>query len=127
MWGMNLPGLYDGSDVINLDGKAAINELLQKSTLNNNKPDLVVAYHPQCPHCHTMVQDFKKLAQLVKAKNAPVNIVAVNMSKTMTKDLEIDGFPTVRFYKGANKYDDCEQRRNLEGFKKFLAAEGITL
>ena len=74
-----------------------------------------------------MVQDFKKLAQTVKEKHAPVNVIAINMSKTMTRDLQLRGFPTIRFYKGANQYDDFNQNRNYEGFVKFLAQEGINL
>ena len=127
-WGRDLPGLYDGSSVISLDGDKALNELIfGKSVLKNGKPDLVVAYHPQCPHCHTMVQDFKKLAQLAKDKNAAVNIVGVNMSKTDPELFDIEGIPSIRLYKGPNKFDEYKSNRTFDGFKKFLETEGIKL
>ena len=68
----NLPNLYDNSMVKQIDGVPALAELNQGkfSDNDNNKlesgmfkiPELVVAYHPECPHCHMMSDDYKNLA-----------------------------------------------------------------
>ena len=67
--------------MIQIDGDAAVSALHSDSLAAS--PDFVAAYHPACPHCHSMVQDFIKLADKVKDSNAKVNVVAINMSKTM--------------------------------------------
>ena len=46
------------------------------------KPMLVAAYHPACPHCHTMVEAFKSLATEVKNHHSNLEVVAINMSKS---------------------------------------------
>ena len=98
-WKTDLPGLYDGSAVTNLDGEAALTAL-KKGPMVDGVPEFVVAYHPQCPHCHKMVEDYKKVAEEAKTKGVKLSVIGVNMSKTgkYADDLKIDGFPTVRLY-----------------------------
>ena len=81
-WDSNVPGLYDNSAVRILDGRNAKSTLIKGEGFS--KPILVVAYHPQCPHCHKMVDDFKKLAQEVKDKKQEVEIASINMSMDHT-------------------------------------------
>ena len=61
-WKNDLPGLYDDSAVIQLDGQEAINELLNDKHLNDYS-DLMIAYHPQCRHCSTIVDSVKSFAE----------------------------------------------------------------
>ena len=126
-WDMNLPNLYDGSAVNNLDGEAALNAL-KKGPMVDGQPEFVVAYHPQCPHCHKMVADYKKVAEDAKSKGLKLNVIAVNMSKTdkFAEDLKIDGYPTVRLYSAPDQYKEFDgEHRDYAGFVDFLKKEGI--
>ena len=121
-WKRNLPGLYDGTAVKQLDGTAAIKHF-QSGELFDGKPELLAFYHPQCPHCHTMINDFVKVANDVQ----DVNVVAINMSKSDSRALEVDGFPTIRLYKGKigmKEYDG--NKRDYSGFVDFLKRENVT-
>ena len=124
-WKTDLPGLYDGSAVNNLDGEAAFNAL---KVAPFAAPEFVVAYHPQCPHCHKMVEDYKKVAADAKEKGIKVNVIAVNMSKTgkYADELQIDGFPTVRLYSAPGQFKEFDgEHRNYDGFVQFLKKEGV--
>ena len=59
----NVTGLYGNSSVTEIDGDQAI-QILTNS--NHDHDFFVAAYHPQCPHCTKMVDDFKSLAEEVK-------------------------------------------------------------
>ena len=65
-----------------LDGRDAKKVLIKG--FDFKYPVLVVAYHPQCPHCHKMVDDFKKLAHDMKEKKMHVELAAINMSMDHT-------------------------------------------
>ena len=74
-WKNDLPGLYKDSDVIRANGDEA------KSLLNTQGdgefvPILAVAYHPQCPHCHGMVNDYKQLG-LSTRDAGPLELLAL--------------------------------------------------
>ena len=124
----NVAGLYESSDVRLLDGRDAKKVLIKGDGFD--KPMLVVAYHPQCPHCHTMVTDFKQLAHELKEKKIPVELAAINMSMEHTSDkLGIDAFPTLRFYTKASEFSKYHDPagRHYAGFKHFLQAKGFKL
>ena len=64
-----------------------------------------------------MVQDFVKVADNFH----DVNVVAINMSKSDGEALEIDGFPTIRMYKGKKGMKDFNgESRDYQGFVQFL-------
>ena len=126
----NVEGLYEKSDVRLLDGHDAKNVLIKGHHFD--KPILVVAYHPQCPHCHKMVDDFKKLATEIKNSNLKdkVELAAINMSMDGTSDdLEIEAYPTIRFYKAKNDFEKFHDiaGRHYKGFKNFLALRGFKM
>ena len=82
-WHDNLPDIYDHDfGIIRIYGKDAVDEL-KKAPHMNNKPDLMIAYHPECPHCVQMVQEVNKLAKKTLDDDIDVNIVTINMSKSM--------------------------------------------
>ena len=89
---------------------------------------LVVAYHPQCPHCKTMVESFTKLAKEASEEDK-VKIAAVNMSLSSDYEskLHLDGYPTVRYYTKAGHYEKFHDShgRNYAGFKHFLQHKGF--
>ena len=62
----------------------------------------MIAYHPQCGHCSTIVDSVKSFAEQVKQKKLEVNVIGVNMSKAdreVFDTLKIRSFPTIRLYK----------------------------
>ena len=62
----------------------------------------MIAYHPQCPHCKTIVGEIKHLAKKVKENKLKVNILTLNLSKISWEQvgqLNIDAFPKLRLYK----------------------------
>ena len=129
-WDKNLAGLYKGTSVVEVNAKDAAATLVNGDNANKN-PSFVVEYHPQCPHCHGMVNDFIKLADEAKKSHSKVNIMAVNMSTSSSKlsqALEVKGFPTVRLYTAPGEFKDFNgEHRDLAGFKKFLAKNNIKL
>ena len=126
MWDNNVAGFYADSDVRVVEGAD-----VKKTIINGKgftKPMLVVAYHPQCPHCKTVVPDFKALATELKKKNAAVEVVAVNMSmEHTTHKFEIESYPTIRYYTKAGEFTAYKGGRKLQGFETFLTKQGIKL
>ena len=126
-WKHDLDGFYEDSDVKELDGEESLKTLNNKHHFGKN-PIFVVAYHPQCPHCKTMVDDYKQLA--TDFKDAKVTIAAINMSKAHKEQSELDvyEFPTVRFYTKAGHFEKFHgHHRNYKGFKDFLTSKGIEI
>ena len=119
----NVDGFYDGSEVKVLEGSAATAELIKGEHFH--RPHFVLEYHPQCPHCKTMVGDFKHLAHRVHQQKLDVDIVAVNMSKSDQEALHPDGYPTIRFYTKPNEFKEFDDHRSYAAFKEFLEGEGI--
>ena len=80
-WDNDLPDFYKGYDsVIEKSGSEAVD------TLNNNplikgQPELMLAYHPQCGHCHKTAPEILDLADELKKEDLGASVVAVNMSK----------------------------------------------
>ena len=93
----DIVGLYEGSIVPDIYGDEAIGLLTGKFTLNDH-PEFVAAYHPDCPHCIDLSSVFKRIAKDVKSKNLPLEVVAVNMSRTSDIAAGIDEYPTIRLY-----------------------------
>ena len=77
-WGKNLPGFYENTAVVEIDGDAAAKKFTGNSFA---KPTLMVAYHPQCPHCKTIVQDITALATDINMNKVNAEVDAINMSK----------------------------------------------
>ena len=93
----NKESIYLGenaSAITQLKGDDAIDYLQGIKTFAGKKM-LVNAYHPQSQECKSMVKDYEKLAQKVKELKLPLQVVAINMSKTNEKKSGIDKFPTV--------------------------------
>ena len=92
---------------------------------------MIVAYHPECPHCQTIVPYVERLNQFIQNKNIPVNLITINMSKTMqfSEELNLTGFPTIRLYKpGKSSASDFVQFDKDSGFAayvQFLKENGV--
>ena len=120
----NVRGEFGDSDVKEMHGSSAVTYVKDKHDL----PLLVLAYHPQCPHCQALIKPFKDFAEKVKDEDKPkVQVVAINMSKTDPAALKVTGFPTIRLYKDGD-YKEYELRADKEvDFGEFLSNHGIDM
>ena len=65
-WTNNLPNFYDGvKNIIQLEGENAVKEFKNSSHINS-LPDFMIAYHPECPHCKSIVNLIKNFAKRVE-------------------------------------------------------------
>ena len=93
----------------------------------NGWSDFAIAYHPDCPHCRKIVKDVEQLGQFIADKKMPVNLVVINMSKTMdfVDDLKIEGFPSLKLYKTDGTMTEYHKKPVFDNFVKFLKDNGI--
>ena len=121
-WKHDLPGEFKGSDVKELNVDAF-------SSQNFSKGKIVLAYHPQCPHCKKMVPDYKKFAQEAKAKG--IEVQAINMSTKVNESKENmakfcpEGYPTVKYFKTAGEGVEMKEEGDLASLKKFASSQGL--
>ena len=120
----NVEGEFGDSDVKEMHGSRAIVYLKADHKL----PLLVLAYHPQCPHCQALIKPYKRFAEKVGDEDKPkVKVVAINMSKTDPGALKVTGFPTVRLYRdGDYKNYELVAGKDVD-FGDFLAEHGIDI
>ena len=90
---------------------------------NGDEPTFAMFYAPWCGHCKTAMPEFDKLAS-----NPPngVKVVKINCDEDENKELakaqNIQGFPTIRYYKnGMNGgFQEYNGERTYDGFTQFL-------
>ena len=126
-WGKNLPGFYDNTAVIQIDGKEAATKFTGASFA---KPTLMVAYHPQCPHCKTIVNDLTALATDIGQNKVDAEVDGVNMSKMsgdQSKAINVNSFPTIRLYRKDGTHEEYKGERTEAGYMEFLASQGVTI
>jgi hypothetical protein len=93
-----------------------------KDLINNNN-NFVLVFHKMenCGHCITFTPIWKKFAskcnELFPGKKT-VKCVMVDPSNELSADVE--GFPTIRYYKSVNDYVDFENERTVKGLTKFV-------
>lgn len=62
-------------------------------------------------------------------KKLEVEVAAINFSVEHSANLDIDGYPTIRFYKKPGVYTEMLScgKKNLVTFKTFLEENGINI
>ena len=87
------------------------------------EPTFAMFYAPWCGHCKNAMPEFDKLAE-----NPPngVKVMKINCDEESNKELakkqNIQGFPTIRYYKNGMDGDHQEYNgeRTADGFMSFL-------
>ena len=76
-----------------------------------------------------MAPEVEILGDKVGENKAKVNVIAVNMSKTMKQnwDLEIESFPTIRLYEGPGDFITYDGERTADGFADFLKDHDVKM
>ena len=134
------PNLYEGTPVREINGAAALAELHEgkfgegtdNSMVSNKfkKPELLVMYRPTCPHCHEMQYDYIALAQLLSEHKVPVQVSAMNLSRSMAQvdAYKIDGAPTIRLYTAPKEFVEYEGwKPSATNLVMFLEENGVKI
>ena len=93
---------------------------------NLNKPSLIIFYAHWCPHCHSphMIELMEALGQVLPHK-ANIYVAAFNCDynskhRDIAQNIDINGFPTIRFYNKNNDMSEYNGPREIEPLLKFL-------
>ncbi|KCV70239.1 hypothetical protein H696_02569 [Fonticula alba] len=97
------------------------------SIVNEKGKDVLVQFYaPWCGHCKNLIPIYDELAGDLKSNS---NIVIAKMDATandlpLDAGFEIHGFPTIKLVTADGKVVDFNGERTVEGFKKFIEANG---
>lgn len=82
---------------------------------------LVEFYAPWCGHCKTLAPIYEETAKAL-AGNDKIILAKVDATENEIPGVQIQGFPTLKFYPANNKENAMEYQgdRTKEGFMKFL-------
>jgi protein disulfide-isomerase A1 len=95
----------------------------------NNDNDVIVEYYaPWCGHCKTLAPIYASLATKLKDVSG-VTIAKMDATANEVDGLNIQGFPTIKFYPKGNKQNpiDYDGERTEEGFIKYLKEKGVNV
>lgn len=83
---------------------------------------MVEYYSPSCGHCVNLAPEYEKLAKQLKESESKYVIAAVNMKdhEQVREWVDINGFPTIRFYAQGNEFDYETGGRKAEDFLSFM-------
>lgn len=88
------------------------------------KPNMVLFYAPWCPHCKSMMGDWKRLRNRVGPK---MEVIDVNCDEQpeMAEKYNVNGFPTIILFKNGKKIH-FEGPRKLQNFLQFVKENDIS-
>merc|ERR1719511_385042 len=118
-------GVLDGSIARHLKSEDIPDnsENAVKLVLDPTKNVFVEFYAPWCGHCKSLAPIWDELGE--KYKDHP-NIVIAKSDATANEfeDVEVQGFPTLKFFPAGGEMQDYNGGRTLDDFVKFLEPEG---
>ena len=96
----------------------------------HSEPVFVLFYHPKCPWCKKIFQEWIKLAQRFNVDGSGVKIEAVNGSYCLKRLLGVKTYPDFRLFRQGTDPQGVRMpkdpaNRTFEGFSKFLKENGI--
>jgi protein disulfide-isomerase A1 len=88
--------------------------------MDETKDVLVEYYAPWCGHCKSLAPIYEELATKLKG-NKNLVIAAMDATANEAEGVNIEGFPTIKFYPANNKAGlDYKGGRTLEDIEKYL-------
>jgi protein disulfide-isomerase A1 len=102
--------------------KVIVGKTFKELVSDSDKDVLLEVYAPWCGHCKQLEPVYNDLATELKDIS---NLIIAKMDGTANEvdGLEIQGFPTIKFYPSGNKGSPIEfgGERDISGFKNFLS------
>jgi len=105
--------------------KILVGKNFEDVVVNNDNDVLVEYYAPWCGHCKTLAPIYASLATKLKDVEG-ITIAKMDATANEVDGLEIQGFPTIKFYPKGKKSApvDYDGERTEEGFIKYLKEHG---
>ena len=99
----------------------------EELVMDTSKDVLVKYYAPWCGHCKKLAPIWDELAEFYK-DNADLVIAKFDATLNEAEGVQIQGFPTIKFYPKDNKAGvDYAGERELDDFKKWLGENSSVL
>ena len=97
----------------------------QDLVIDNKKDVLLEFYAPWCGHCKALAPKYEELAALYKNHADKVTVAKVDATLNDVPD-EIQGFPTIKLFRGDNKEEAVEYSgsRTVEDIANFIRDNG---
>lgn len=104
--------------------KVLTGNTFQELVIDSDKHVLVEVYAPWCGHCKKLAPIYDDLAKRLE-KFDSIMIAKMDGTANEFAGLDVQGFPTLKFYKKGNKSKpmDFNGDRTVDGFIKFLEKE----
>jgi len=80
----------------------------------------VMMYAPWCGHCQRLKPDWEKLAKKPDVEGVSVSKVDCTASTTTCGEYNVQGYPTLLYFRNGKKIDQYDGAKTLEGMKAYL-------
>jgi len=97
--------------------KQSLDELNKHA--KNGGESVVALTAPWCGHCKALKPELNKMRSKLKGGNGIVANVSDKYHSQLDMDTTVDGFPTIRHFKGGKKVSDYEGKRAAEELAQF--------
>jgi len=97
--------------------KQSLDELNKHA--KNGGESVVALTAPWCGHCKALKPELNKMRSKLKGGNGIVANVSDKYHSQLDMDTNVDGFPTIRHFKGGKKVRDYEGKRAAEEIANF--------
>ena len=98
--------------------RQALDELNKHA--KNGGESVVALTAPWCGHCKALKPELNKMRSKLKGGKGIVANVSDKYHSQLNMDTQVDGFPTIRHFKGGNKVRDYEGKREAADLAEIL-------
>jgi len=105
--------------------KVVVSKTFQAEVMDGENDVLVKFYAPWCGHCKELAPRYEALAAKLKEKAPKLVIAKVNAEANEIRDVQVDGFPTIRLWAAGQKHGPKEYtgERTAEALEEWLSKE----
>ena len=91
---------------------------INKHALNGGE-SVIALTAPWCGHCNALKPELAKMKSKLRGGSGIVANVSDKYHSQLQMDTKVDGFPTIRHFKGSNKVKDYEGKRKALDLANF--------